>query len=82
MNVYFKHWEPTQVDAELNDILGVRFYKHAEKKKYRACTLQLIVPKLGMLSFCFTDNHKAYRSYWKTDWNELYDWQLFNRKTT
>lgn len=76
MNLYFKHWTPSQCDAELRGILGLRAYKHAEKKKYHAWTFSLIYPKGGMLELCFTTNHKAYKKIWGLDWKDLKDWQL------
>lgn len=82
MNFYFKHWKRKQCDPELEGILGVRFFKHAEKIKYKAWTFELIYPKGGMLNFTVTTNHKEYFKFWKGDWDCQADWQLFGGRSS
>jgi hypothetical protein len=77
MNVYVKHWEPKDVEGQLNDIYGVRFGKHHHAFKYRAWYFDILIPSVGLLTITFTNSHKKFFDYWKNEWYTQSSWQLF-----
>lgn len=79
INIYFKHWKPKDIDAELSNVWGIRPGKHSESldREYRAWDIEFFIPNKGIYIFTFTNNHKNFYKYWEKDWNWTADWQLF-----
>ena len=84
-NLYVKWWPREDVDAELLKVLGVRGGTHAWKEFYRAWSLDLIIPKTGMLTLTFTDDDAAFRRKWIDEslpWEWRADWSLLRGRET
>ena len=77
MNLYLKHWTKKDTDYEIHDVLGFRFYRHGEKKRYKAWTLDLILAGKGTICLTLTTNGREYYNKKHKHIKDEVDWSLF-----